>query len=93
MEKGKSYLMLFRKKKQNLIREVKCLDETKTCFKIKFIPTYKNEFGLDFFKADYKWILKEDLENKFELLEELPESYKGYDEKPRFTLSDPKKQQ
>ena len=73
MEKGKSYLVLLKKKKQSLVREIECLDETRTCYKIKFVPTYKSEFGLDFFKADYKWVLKNEFESRFELLEELPE--------------------
>lgn len=75
MEKGKSYLVLLKKKKQSLVREIECMDETRTCYKIKFVPTGKSEFGLDL--GDYKWVLKNEFESRFELIEELPEKKKN----------------
>lgn len=71
MEKGKSYLVIIRKKKQSIIREIECLEETKTCYKISFKSSIGNVFCLDLFDEKVEWILKTDFED-FDILEELP---------------------
>ena len=72
MEKGKNYLVLIRTKKENVIREVECLDVTETCYKICFKSCIKNVYSLDLFTEKIQWILKTDFED-FDILEELPQ--------------------
>jgi hypothetical protein len=75
MEKGRNYLVLIHENdKKTIIREIECLESTKTCYKILFKSTVKNTFYLDMFNEKILWIQKKEFNNDgvYEVLEELP---------------------
>lgn len=80
MEKGKRYLILIQNKKRKVIREIECLDVTKTCYLVNFKTTIRNSFNLDLFDSKIEWTLKEDFSSKIKILEELPEEEKSITE-------------